>query len=237
VAEPAPFTSMFTAMGTPDLVLDADSVPTPGEPGATGTSNYRINSTDDIICYDITLPGVTPPFQSPARTATHIHEGAVGQAGPPRLAFPNPEGSGDPLTSEGCTQGPITTGTGSTLDRIEADPAAFFTDSHAATFTAGALCGQLTAMPEGGVETGAGGTSDSGWAPAAFRGTRGVLVGVWTAAVVSGCATVPASAVAVAPVPSAVGTCLVRTAHRIRRLHCRRCMRTGRRERSEGPVG
>lgn len=73
MAEPAPFTSMFTAMGTPDLVLDADSVPTPGEPGATGTSNYRINSTDDIICYDITLPGVTRRSRAPRarpRTST-----------------------------------------------------------------------------------------------------------------------------------------------------------------------
>lgn len=178
VPEPASFTSMFTAMATPDMVLNADSVPTPGEPGATGTFNYRINSTDEIICYDITLRGVTPPYMSPARTATHIHQGAVGKAGPPRLALPNPEDAGDgTLNSSGCMQGPFTTGimadgadtgTGFTLDQIEADPAAFFTDSHTATFTAGAVRGQLTAVPMGGIETGAGGTSDGGWAPTAL---------------------------------------------------------------------
>ncbi|WP_312858415.1 CHRD domain-containing protein, partial [Pseudonocardia pini] len=139
VAEPATFTSMFTAMATPDMVVNNDGVATPGEPGATGTFHYRINSDTEVICYDITLDGVTPPYQSPARTATHIHEGDAGNAGPPRLAFPNPEDTGDgTLRSEGCLQGPFTTGVmrdgqdtgaGFTLDRIEADPAAFFTDT------------------------------------------------------------------------------------------------------------
>ncbi|SDE84550.1 CHRD domain-containing protein [Pseudonocardia oroxyli] len=169
VAEPAEFTSMFTAMATPDMVVNNDGVATPGEPGATGTFHYRLNSELEVICYDITLDGVTPPYQSPARTATHIHEGDAGSAGPPRIAFPNPEDAGDgTLRSAGCLQGPFTTGvmangqdtgTGFTLDRIEADPAAFFTDTHTATFTAGAVRGQLTEVPMGGVATGAGGAA------------------------------------------------------------------------------
>jgi len=169
VAEPATFTSMFTAMATPDMVVNNDGVATPGEAGATGTFHYRINSETEVICYDITLDGVTPPYQSPARTATHIHEGDAGRAGPPRIAFPNPEDAGDgTLRSEGCLQGPFTTGimangsdtgTGFTLARIEADPASFFTDTHTSTFTAGAVRGQLTEVPMGGVETGAGGTT------------------------------------------------------------------------------
>lgn len=178
VPEPDSFTSMFTAMATPDMVINADGAPTPGEPGATGTFNYRINSDDEIICYDITLEGVTPPYMSPARTATHIHEAAEGAAGPPRLAFPNPEDSGDgTLTSEGCMQGPFTTGimadgadtgTGFSLAEIEADPSAFFTDTHTASFTSGAVRGQLTSVPMGGVDTGAGGTSGTDWAPVAL---------------------------------------------------------------------
>jgi CHRD domain len=186
VPEPATFTSMFTAMATPDMVLNADSVPTPGEAGATGTFNYRINSADEIICYDITLRGVTAPFQSPARTATHIHQAAPGKAGPPRIALPNPQDTGDgTLRSQGCMQGPFTTGimvngadtgTGFTLDQIEADPAAFFTDTHTSKFTAGAVRGQLSAVPMGGVETGAGGASGSDWAPTALGAM--VLAGV-----------------------------------------------------------
>ena len=173
VAEPETFTSMFTAMATPDMVVNPDGVPTPGEPGATGTFNYRINSDDEVICYDITLSGVTPPYESPARTATHIHEATSGAAGPPRLAFPNPEDAGDGTRrSSGCMQGPFTTGVlddndvdtgeGFTLDQIEADPAAFFTDTHTSAYTAGAVRGQLAAVPMGGVATGAGGTAGAG---------------------------------------------------------------------------
>lgn len=57
-------------------------------------------------------------YQSPAATATHIHEAAVGRAGPPRLAFPNPvpldRVSGLDVfswrASFGCLQGPFRTG-------------------------------------------------------------------------------------------------------------------------------
>ena len=169
VAEPATFTSAFTAMATPDAVVDPDGVPTPGTAGASGTFTYRINSDLEIICYDISLSGVTPPYQSPAKTATHVHQAAAGQAGPPRIAFPNPEDDGSGrLVSSGCLQGPFTTGvvangadtgTGFTLAQIEADPAAFSTDTHTTANPAGAVRGQLTAIPVGGVETGAGGTA------------------------------------------------------------------------------
>lgn len=182
VPEPSSFTSMFTAMATPDMVINADGVATPGEPGATGTFDYRINSDEEVICYDITLRGVTPPYMSPARTATHIHQAAEGAAGPPRIALPNPEDTGDgTLRSEGCLQGPFTTGimangadtgAGFSLAEIEADPSAFFTDTHTASFMAGAVRGQLTSVPMGGVDTGAGGTSSdssgTSWAPVAL---------------------------------------------------------------------
>ncbi|NEM08257.1 CHRD domain-containing protein [Geodermatophilus normandii] len=156
-------------MATPDAVINPDGVPTPGTPGATGTFTYRINSDLEIICYDISLSGVTPPFQSPAKTATHVHQAAAGQAGPPRLAFPNPEDDGSGrLVSSGCLQGPFTTGVvtngadtgaGFTLAQIEADPSSFATDTHTTASPAGAVRGQLTAIPVGGVETGAGGTA------------------------------------------------------------------------------
>ena len=170
VTEPATFTSAFTAMATPEAVVNPDGVATPGEPGASGSFMYRINSDLEVICYDITLSGVTPPFQSPAKTATHVHQAAAGQAGPPRLAFPDPEDDGSGrLVSSGCLQGPFTTGvladgsdtgTGFTLAQIEADPSSFSTDTHTAASPAGAVRGQLTAITAGGVETGAGGTAE-----------------------------------------------------------------------------
>lgn len=171
VPEPDRFTSAFTVMATPDQVLNADGVATPGEPGATGRFDLRLDSASNTICYDITLTGVTGEYQSPAKTATHIHQAAVGKAGPPRIAFPNPVDAGDGTrTSSGCMQGPFTTGVapdgkdtgeGFTVAQIEADPSAFAADTHTASFTAGAVRGQLTQVPVGGVDTGAGGSATS----------------------------------------------------------------------------
>lgn len=171
VAEPDSFTSAFTAMATPDQVVNGDGDATPGQPGAMGTFTLRINSDLDIVCYDIALEGVTGDYMSPAKTATHLHQAAAGAAGPPRLAFPNPTPIGDgPRTSSGCMQGPFTTGltpagadadsgTGFTLDQIEADPAAFAADTHSVDFVAGAVRGQLTQIPVGSVATGGGGAA------------------------------------------------------------------------------
>ncbi|HVL83207.1 MAG TPA: CHRD domain-containing protein [Pseudonocardia sp.] len=195
VPEPATFTSMFTTTTTPDAVVNADGESVPGPAGATGTWNFRINSDEEIICYDITVRGITAEYESPARTATHIHEAAAGMSGPPRVVFPNPEDAGDgTLRSEGCLQGPFTTGVapegtdtgeGFSLAQIEADPAGFYADVHTADFVPGALRGQLSAVPMGGVDTGAGGTAgpadDGAWAPialgaAALIGMAGVGV-------------------------------------------------------------
>jgi hypothetical protein len=173
VPEPDRFTSAFTVMATPDQVLNADGVATPGEPGATGRFDLRLDSASNTICYDITLTGVTGEYKSPAKTATHIHQAAAGKAGPPRIAFPNPVDAGNGTrTSSGCMQGPFTTGImspqnadtgeGFTVAQIEADPSAFAADSHTASFAAGAVRGQLTQVPVGGVDTGAGGSATSG---------------------------------------------------------------------------
>jgi hypothetical protein len=169
VDEPSSFTSAFTVMATPDQVLNADAVATPGEAGATGQFNFRVNSDLDIICYDITLTGVTGDYMSPAKTATHIHQAATGLAGPPRIAFPNPTPVGDePRTSSGCLQGPFTTGVlangvdtgdGFSLKTLEADPASFAGDSHTVAFPAGVVRGQLTQVPVGGLQTGGGATA------------------------------------------------------------------------------
>lgn len=190
VDEPSSFTSMFTATTTPDMVVNADGESVPGPDGGTGTWNFRINSDEEVICYDITVSGITEEYESPARTATHIHEAAAGTSGPARIVFPNPTDTGDgTLTSEGCIQGPFTTGVvtdgvdsgeGFSLAEIEADPATYYADVHTADFVPGALRGQLSAVPMGGVDTGAGGTAgDGAWAPialgaAALIGAAGV---------------------------------------------------------------
>lgn len=171
VAEPAEFTSMFSAQATPDTIVDPDGEPQPGEEGATGTFDVMINSDEEIVCWDIELDGVTPPYESPARTATHIHESPEGVQGPPRLSFPDPEEDADGwLRSSGCAQGPFTTGLedddgvdtgeGFTLSQIEDDPAQFYGDTHTEEYPMGAVRGQLTQVPVGGMDTGAGGLAD-----------------------------------------------------------------------------
>jgi hypothetical protein len=169
VDRPDEFTSAFTVMATPDQVINNDGVATPGTAGATGTFDFQINSDLDIICYDITVEGLSGDYQSPAKTATHIHQAVAGQAGPPRIAFPNPAPIGDgPRTSSGCLQGPFTTGVvtngadtgqGFELSAIEADPSSFFSDTHTVANPAGAVRGQLTQVPVGGVATGGGATA------------------------------------------------------------------------------
>jgi hypothetical protein len=62
----------------------------------------------------ISLIGVTGEYQSPAATATHVHESAAGKFGPPRLAFPNPTGDDYKRTSFGCLKGPFRTGLNNT---------------------------------------------------------------------------------------------------------------------------
>ncbi|GAA1133113.1 CHRD domain-containing protein [Microbacterium aurantiacum] len=180
VDEPSSFTSAFTVMATPDNVVNSDGEAAPGEEGASGTFTFRINSDEEIICYDIRLEGVSGDYESPARTATHIHQADAGQSGPPRIAFPNPEPVGDgPRTSSGCMQGPFTTGIendgvdtgdGFSLAEIEANPAGFSADSHTVDFVAGVVRGQLTEIPVVGVDTGGGGT-------AATSSSTGIVAG------------------------------------------------------------
>lgn len=195
VGEPASFTSAFTAMATADEVVANDEDAPAGEDGISGTATFRLNSDQDIICYEIDLEG-QETFSSPANTATHIHEGARGEAGPPRLVFPDPNGSDGTLTADGCIQGPFETGVepdddgvdaaeGFTVAQIEADPTGFYFDTHGDGFEAnGSIRGQLQQVPVDGVDTGAGGTAAGDGLPVVpvalaglvLAGAAGVLI-------------------------------------------------------------
>lgn len=182
VPEPDSFTSAFRVQLTPEQVVDSG-----GQAGASGTFDLRLNSDEEVLCYDITLRGVTPPFMSPARTATHVHEGAPGAAGPARIVFPDPQsGTGDERRSSGCLSVPSEvgivpegstqdTGAGFSLKQIEADPTAFYGDNHTETDPKGAVRGQFrAALPVGGLDTGAGGAAAPSGPPAAV--TAGVVL-------------------------------------------------------------
>lgn len=81
-------------------------VKTGGLPGAIGYYDLGLNSDLDLICYNIRFVGFQGEYQSPAITATHIHTGVAGATGPPRIAFPNPQGAeGEDKVSVGCMTG------------------------------------------------------------------------------------------------------------------------------------
>ncbi|KAF4954044.1 hypothetical protein FSARC_12257 [Fusarium sarcochroum] len=149
---PFTFTSTWEVVATPEQVVDAENKLTGGLKGSKGLFKFGINSVEDIICYNITLYGFRGNFQSPANTATHIHEAVKGKSGPPRIAFPNPVGNEKVRTSIGCLQGPFRTGViangkdtgaGFTLKQIEKNPKQFFADSHSSLAVPGAFRGQL----------------------------------------------------------------------------------------------
>lgn len=151
VPRPDSFTSTFTVQASSAEVAADLS----GDSQASASFVLELNSELDVLCYSITTRGVTPPYESPARTATHLHEAPAGKSGPPRIAFVDPS-SGDedaPRTSAECVQGPFTsgvtadgadTGAGFTVAELEADPAAYYVDIHTTQFPGGALRGQLT---------------------------------------------------------------------------------------------
>lgn len=159
VREPATFTSQFSVAADPGSVPAGDDGQR-GQTGASGTFDVRLNSDLEIVCFDATLRGVEPPFQSPAATATHIHQGLPGQVGPPVVLLPNPQATGDgALRSSGCLLRPFVDAAFS-LAQIEANPSGFYVDNHTQLRPAGSVRGQLRqGLPTGGVEAGAGGTA------------------------------------------------------------------------------
>merc|ERR1712072_398983 len=150
---PFTFTSTYNVIASPNQVVNSDNEFTGGLEGCTGQFNFGINSYDNVICYNITIDGFQGEYQSPADTATHIHEAMTGMSGPPRIAFPNPVDIGEGRrNSIGCLRGPFTTGVlsdgtdtgeGFHVSQIEENPAAFFSDTHSSLAVPGATRGQL----------------------------------------------------------------------------------------------
>ncbi|OQO05520.1 hypothetical protein B0A48_09289 [Cryoendolithus antarcticus] len=153
---PIPFTSTYRIKATPDQVVNANNTFTGGLAGAVGFYDIGINTELDTICYYIRLYNFQGNYQSPARTATHLHQAAKGKSGPPRIAFSNPSviPGKDYRVTAGCQTGPFTTGVivnatgldtgaGFKVAQIEANPAGFFVDVHSSLAVPGAVRGQM----------------------------------------------------------------------------------------------
>ncbi|MTV26591.1 CHRD domain-containing protein [Nitriliruptoraceae bacterium ZYF776] len=182
VDEPSSFTSQWRVSATPDQVTEEDGER--GNPDASGTYDLRFDSTQEIVCFDITVSGVNPPFESPAATANHIHQGFAGMVGDPVVLFPNPEaGSDGQLVTSGCLQEPFNDDAPISLADIESSPAGFYVDLHTEDFPRGDVRGQLTMarIDEGGADGGAAGADPDREAAMPAEG-QGVAAGFGGAA-------------------------------------------------------
>jgi|SRR5579884_228735 len=107
----------------------AAEVPGPGADGAVGSAAVLVDPSRDMVCYALHIVNVDRP------TAAHIHEGAVGVAGPVVVALTPPA----PENSNGC----VSNVDPSVISRLMQNPANFYVNVHNADFPDGASRGQL----------------------------------------------------------------------------------------------
>ena len=105
-------------------------VPGPGDPDGTGTASVTLNQGQNQVCYELTFSNIG------AATATHIHRGAAGEAGPPVVTL-------EPLAAEGASKGCVSA-TAELVKEIRQSPEKFYVNVHNAEFPNGAIRGQLS---------------------------------------------------------------------------------------------
>jgi hypothetical protein len=118
-------TASFTATLSP-----AEEVPNKGPEGASGTAKVDINTDNNQVCYELSPSGL-----SEQPTAGHIHQGAKGAAGPVFIDFAVPTNGLKNCVTSDATK----------VAAVMGDPAGYYVNIHTATYTAGAIRGQLVA--------------------------------------------------------------------------------------------
>lgn len=151
-------TSSYTIVADPlQASFGADDPDQAGQEGASATIEVTVDADRDVLCYDITADGLDGDYVSDAKTATHIHQAPVGEAGEARVALRNPTGDGDQRTASGCHLVPQQVfpadqaadgdpGEGFTLADLEANPEDYYIDIHTDEAPQGAIRGQFVAV-------------------------------------------------------------------------------------------
>jgi 5'-nucleotidase len=106
-------------------------VPGPGDPDGTGFATVTLNAGLGKVCWNINASDITLPA-----AAAHIHEGAVGVAGPIVVTLSPPDASG---TASGCRSGVDR----ALIEDITENQQDYYVNVHTSDFPAGAIRGQL----------------------------------------------------------------------------------------------
>lgn len=106
----------------------AAEVPGPGDTDGTGTASITLNHSKGEVCYDLTVQDVQNP------TAAHIHVGAAGASGPPKVTLK--------ANAQGQWKGCVAADKDLIKDLMQ-NPANYYVNVHNAEFPGGALRGQL----------------------------------------------------------------------------------------------
>ena len=113
-----------------------EEVPDPGDQVAVGRTEIETGGENEL-CIDMVADGLDSEV-----TDAHIHEGSAGASGPPVIPIGRPterDGERDTWTDICVEVDPAL------LDRMVADPSAFYANVHTETFPGGAIRGQLAA--------------------------------------------------------------------------------------------
>ncbi|HVF26458.1 MAG TPA: PQQ-dependent sugar dehydrogenase [Anaerolineales bacterium] len=109
----------------------AAEVPGPGDPDGSGMANITLNPEQREVCFELTVSTIAPA------AAAHIHEGAVGVAGPVVVPL-------DPAPTNGSSSACIGDVDRALIRNIIQHPEQYYVNVHNADFPAGAVRGQLS---------------------------------------------------------------------------------------------
>ena len=106
-----------------------------GDPDGTGTALVRLNLTEGLVCFHLTVANIDKPV------AAHIHRGAAGVAGPVVVPFVAPDATSG--QSKGCVSADP-----ALIQEIQSNPSGFYVNVHTGPFPGGAVRGQLSPLNE-----------------------------------------------------------------------------------------